>query len=142
MGWARANLLYELTAAPPEPGTIMESLLLLVWRARQEIRFQETRSVVQAVLAASVGEGGEKEASEQLEKSWEQYLDEMYPYQRGTRKRADDSAMEVLLSEASKGPLVVTPLVPLTKGKSKLRKQQMASGELRAPKYRKRRRGR
>jgi hypothetical protein len=121
----------------------MESLILLVWRARQEIRLQETRAVVQAVLAAASDESNAKEASDQLQKSWEAYLDELFPYHRGTRKRADQAAMEVFLREMSRGPLTVTPLTPLTKGKSKLYKQKMAAQqEPQAPKYRRRKRGR
>lgn len=119
----------------------MESLILLVWRARQEIRLQETRSIVQAVLAGAADEDGAKEASEQLQKTWEAYLDELFPFQRGTRKRADQAAMEVFLKEMAKGPLTVTPLTGLTKGRSKLvkRKSEATAGP---PKYRRRRRGR
>jgi hypothetical protein len=103
---------------------------------------QETRAVVQAVLAAASDESNAKEASEQLQSSWEAYLDELFPFQRGTRKRADEAAMEVFLKEVARGPLSVTPLTPLTKGKSKLRKQQMATKGPKKPKYRRRKRGR
>ena len=119
----------------------MESLILLVWRARQEIRLQETRAIVQSVLAAAADESGAKEASEQLQKTWEAYLDELFPYQSGTRKRADQAAMEFFLKEMSRGPLTVTPLTALTKGRSKLvkKKEEVKAGP---PKYRRRKRGR
>ena len=120
----------------------MESLILLVWRARQEIRLQQTRAIVQATLAAAADESNAKEASEQLQQSWEAYLDELFPFQRGTRKRADEAAMEVFLKEFARGPLTVTPLTPLTKGKSRLHKQKMAARGPQEPKYRRRRRGR
>jgi hypothetical protein len=113
---------------PPEPGSPLESLILLVWMARQEIRMQETRSVVQAVLAASAEGDSVKAASEQLQKTWEAYLDELFPFQRGLRKSGDKAAMEFFVKEALKGPLVVTPLVPLTKVRSKLRTRYLDEG--------------
>jgi hypothetical protein len=106
---------------PPEPGSPLESLIVLVWMARQEIRMQETRSIVQAMLAATAEGENIKAANDQLQKSWEAYLDELFPFQRGLRKSSDKAAMEFFVKEALKGPLKVTPLVPLTKVRSKLR---------------------
>jgi len=96
--------------------------------ARQEIRMQETRAVVQAVLAASAEGDNVKAASDQLQKTWDAYLDELFPFQRGLRKSSDRAAMEFFVKEALKGPLRVTPLVPLTKVRSKLRTRYLDEG--------------
>lgn len=105
---------------PPAPGTPLESLMILVWRARQDIELQKTRSMVQAVLAAA---SEAEEANNQLKESWQDFLDGLYPYQRGSRKRADDAAMEYLKREVAKGPLTVTPLQPIGRTRSKLKTQ-------------------
>jgi hypothetical protein len=105
---------------PPEPGSPLESLMLMVWRMRQDIELQKTRAVVQAVVAAA-GEG--EEASKQLESAWNDFLDEHQPYKRGTQKRQDGGAMEYLMEEVKRGPLKVIPLQPVGQASSKLRKR-------------------
>jgi hypothetical protein len=135
--------MYEKMASPPEPGTLMESLILLVWRARQEIQMQQTRALVHAVTAAAAGEGNEKEATDQLHKAWSDYLDELFPFQKGKRSNADNAAMGALQRELKRGPLSVTPLRSLSGG-SKLRKRRSPPPppEESKPRYRRRRRGR
>lgn len=120
MGWARANVLYDLQKVPPKPGTPLESLMLLVWQMRQTIRLQETRAIVQAILAAGSEDQGMHKAAEEV---WNKYTDELMPYQRGIRKKQDQSAIDFLKKEAARGPLKVTPLVPLHKPRSKMRKR-------------------
>lgn len=119
MGWARANLLYDLLDSPPKPGTPLESLMLLVWQYRQTIRLHETRAIVQSVLAA---QGDSQELQKAAQSAWESFMDELLPYQRGQRKRHDQAAIDYLKQEAARGPLKVTPLVPLHRPKSKLRR--------------------
>jgi hypothetical protein len=109
-------MIYEMMAEPPKPGTPLESLMLLVWRARQDIKMQETRAVVQATLAA--GAEGEQKYMEQV---WQDYLDEMYPFLRGRKKKGDEAAMTYFKKVSDEGPLYVKPLAPLTQVRSKLR---------------------
>lgn len=90
---------------------------------------QETRSIVQAMLTATAEEENIKAANDQLQKSWDNYLDELFPFQRGIRKSSDKAAMEFFVKEALKGPLKVTPLVPLTKVRSKLRTRYLNTDE-------------
>jgi len=120
VGWARANVLYDMQKAPPKPGTPLESLMLLVWQMRQTIRLQETRAIVQSLLAANTEDQALQKATKE---AWDSYVDELMPYQRGARKRQDKSAIDFLKQEAARGPLKVTPLVPLHKPRSRMRKR-------------------
>ena len=113
-------MLYDLLRVPPKPGTPLESLMLLVWQMRQTIRLQETRAIVQAIIAANSDDQGIQKA---LKESWDTFTDELMPYQRGNRKRQDQTAIDFLKQEAKRGPLKVIPLVPLHKPRSKLRKR-------------------
>lgn len=122
MGWARANILYEKLEGPPEPGTPLESVILMVWMARQEIEMQNTRAIVQSVLAASTEA---PEAGKELQESWRDYIDSIFPFQRGSRKSADRAALEYLVSEVQRGPLAVTPLAPVGRVRSKLRTRHL-----------------
>ena len=94
--------------------------MLLVWRMRTDIEVQKTKAIVQAVLAAA-SEGDVASANKQVMTAWDQYLDEAYPFKRGSRINADQAAMEYLKKEAARGPLKVIPLQPLAKGRSKIR---------------------
>lgn len=93
--------------------------MLLVWQYRQTIRLHETRAIVQSVLAA---QGDSQELQKAAQSAWESFMDELLPYQRGQRKRHDQAAIDYLKQEAARGPLKVTPLVPLHRPKSKLRR--------------------
>jgi len=96
--------------------------MLLVWRMKQDIELQKTRSIVQAVVA-SASEG--EKANKQLQEAWQDLLDEMYPFQRGQRKRADQAAMDYLRKEVSRGPYRITPLQPVGKAQSRMRTRYM-----------------
>lgn len=129
MGWARANLIYETLTGPPTPGTPMESLMLIVWRMRQDIRMNETRVIIQSILAAAP-EAGEQ-AGKSMQEAWKDYTEEIFPFQRGQRRGADDAAITYLKREAARGPLKVTPLQGLSKGKSRLKRRQAEVAEKR-----------
>jgi len=94
--------------------------MLLVWHMRQTIQLPETRDIVQAITAAQSEDQGLQKA---IKESWESFVDELMPYQRGTRKRQDQSAIDFLKKEVARGPLKVIPLVSLRKPRSKLRKR-------------------
>lgn len=95
--------------------------MLLVWRMRQDIEFQKTRVMVNATLASAAQGDMIESANKQLQEAWQDYLDEVYPYQKGQRVRTDQAAIEFLKQEVAKGPLTVTPLQPVGKATSKLK---------------------
>jgi hypothetical protein len=73
------------------------------------------------VSAASEGEKSNK----QLQEAWQDLLDEMYPFQKGQRKKADQVAMDYLRKEVSRGPYRITPLQPVGKAQSRMRTKYM-----------------
>jgi hypothetical protein len=81
---------------------------------------QKTRALVQATLAAAADS---EQGNKNLRESWQDYVDEMFPFQRGQRKRDDQAAIDYLKKMAAEGPLTVKPLQTLNKPKSKLKKQ-------------------
>lgn len=125
MGWARANVLYELLDKPPKPGTPLESLILMVWQMREMIRLRETRAITQAILSA----GSEREEMHKAAMdAWDNFVDEFMPYQRGKRKRQDHTAVNFLKEEVARGPLRVVPLVQLGKPRSRLKSKEVRRG--------------
>ena len=97
---------------PPIPGTPMESLMLLVWRMRQDLRLQETRAIAHAIIVSANPE--RSDADKILSTVWDDYRNALLPYQVGMMKNQDQAAIEYLKKEVSRGPLKVVPLAPLT----------------------------
>lgn len=95
--------------------------MLMVWRMRQDIEFQKTRVIINANIAAAAQGDAIEGANKQLQEAWQDFLDEMYPYQKGRRVRTDQAAIDFLKQEVAKGPLTVTPLQPVGKAASKLK---------------------
>lgn len=95
--------------------------MLLVWQMRQAIQLHETRVIVQAIIA---GNSESQDVQKAAQTAWENYMDELMPYQRGRRKRQDQAAIDYLRREVARGPLNVIPLVPLHRPKSKLRSRR------------------
>ena len=106
---------------PPAPGTPLESVMLLVWRMRQDIEFYRTRVMINSVMAAAAQGDNIQKANKELQDAWQDFIDEVYPYQKGQRMRVDEAAIEFLKREVAKGPLTVTPLQPVGKAASKLK---------------------
>lgn len=130
MGWARSNLIFETLSEPPKPGTPLESLMLLVWRMRQDVRQYETRALVHAILAAAP-EADEK-THKNMQDAWKDYTEELFPFQRGQRRNENEAAVDYLKREVARGPLKVTPLQTLgTRAKSRLKRRHAEVSESR-----------
>ena len=110
---------------PPVPGTMVESLMLLVWRARQDIRALETKAIVNAIIIGS--QEGTAELNRLLQSSWTDYMDALFPSSKHKSKTQDQKALEFMHQEIKRGPLKVIPLEPLTKG-GKRRQVRKAKG--------------
>lgn len=122
-------MMYETMTEPPAPGTPLESLMLMVWRMRQDIEMQKTRAVVNAVIAASSAGEAAEGANKTLNESWQDFLDDMYPFQKGQRNKTDKAAIDFLKREVAKGPLKVVPLQPIGKARSKLKTRYLRREE-------------
>lgn len=130
-------MVYDMLAVPPAPGTPMESLMMMVWRMRQDVKHSETRAIIQALIAtASEGEG----ANKNMQNAWTEYTEELFPFKRGLKKRSDQAAIDYLKREVAKGPLRVVPLQPLGKARSRMKNRQaeVEAMKLRRPKGRRR----
>lgn len=98
MGWARANLVFDLARDPPEPNTLREYVFLEVARHRTQTRISEVRATAQAAL-------GGKDA----EKAFIEY--------QNTLRRVDvqqqrANEKEILDAWIRHGPLLVQPAKP------------------------------
>lgn len=111
---------YEMMAEPPTPGTLMESLMLLVWRMRQDVEFQRTRVLANAIIV-SAQQGGENDKI--LRESWEAYRGALLPYQKAMTETQDKKAMDFLRREISAGPLKVIPMQSLNQGALRRRRR-------------------
>ena len=123
LGWARANILYDKAKKPPQAGSLMEIVFILLWRMRQEIEFQRTRSIVQAVILAGA------ENSEDISKAFQVFTDASFPYQPAKEKEEKLSMKQVLDKEVSKGPLSLTIMEQPTKSDRAKLKRGLAALE-------------
>lgn len=109
-------MLYNLASGPPEPGTLLESIFLLVTRLRQESRYLETRLLVEALLSA-------KTEGNSLQDSYNQYTDAMFPFAAATRDKNKKKAKKVMEEWVGKKALRVRALAdPNKKVRSKMHK--------------------
>ena len=76
-------MFYEKLSKPPEPGTLVEMLCLILWKARQAIDLAEARAQAQAAL-------GGKEAIE----AFNEYRDMMNRVEREDRNKKMAQALE------------------------------------------------
>jgi hypothetical protein len=112
---------YEMMSEPPTPGTLMESLMLLVWRMRQDVELQRTRALANAIIVSSQqGDSNDKI----LRESWTAYRDALLPYQKVMTETQDQKAMDFLKREVARGPIKVQPLQSLSQGTFRRRRRQ------------------
>jgi len=96
-------MLYDLADGPPEPGTLLESLFILIAKRRLEAKYLETRLLMEAVLAPHVKENKLTDASKM-------YLNSLFPHLYKERKDKDQEAKEAMKHWVSRGPMRVTAL--------------------------------
>jgi len=67
-------MLYDLSQAPPEPGSLLESVFLVLTKRRQEQEFLRTRVLVEATLAPHL------EGKSKISETFGDYMNAMFPY--------------------------------------------------------------
>jgi hypothetical protein len=103
----------------------MESMMLMVWRSRQDIRLYETKTVANAIMIA--GQAPSAELNRELQKTWTDYREALFPFSKGIEKTQDSKALDYLRSQIKQGPLKIIPLEPLTQGgKRRMRNRRQA----------------
>lgn len=118
LGWARANMMYDMLREPPPPGSPLESMMILLWRMREDIRYHHSRVLVQSSIDPDDGKA--------TKDAWAEYTDVFYPYLKEKRRRDDKAALKFLMSEVKKGAFRVRPIAPLHRSKIRERTKRNA----------------
>jgi len=98
-------MLYDLADGPPPPGSLVESVFLVIAKRRQEAQFFQAKMIMEASLAAHVEKGGEI-----LDKTYRAFKDSMFPFLAGSEKREAKKQKKLLDSWTKGGPMKVKPL--------------------------------
>ena len=101
--------MYDMMREPPPPGSPVESVMLLVWRMRQECEYNALRALVQSAIDPDQGKS--------TQDAWTAFSDSFYPYLTEQKRKGDKAALDYLMREVARGPLKIIPLVPLIKSR-------------------------
>jgi hypothetical protein len=96
-------MLYDILDGPPEPGSLLESVLMVLSKRRMEAVYFSNRMLAHAVLAPHTGGDGLKDAMEE-------YTNSMFPFLAEHRTERERLAKEALDQWTSKKALVVKPM--------------------------------
>lgn len=117
-------MLYDLASGPPAPGSLLESIFLLVSIRRREAELFQTQAIVTAILGAAA------EKYEIVESSLKEYRDAMFPFLESERTKRSDMAKEALKQWTSHKAFKVRPLwTAHSGGAKKLHSQLRKSAE-------------
>ena len=96
-------MLYDLADGPPRPGSLLESVLMIMAKRRSEVRFLETRVLVEAILAPHAKENT-------LSEAFKRYMDTLLPYLAKDSESDKEKQRRLLNKWVGGGPLRVKPL--------------------------------
>lgn len=94
--------------------------MLVLWRMRQQIEFQKSRSVITALLNQQGAE------PKYIESAYEDLRNSFFPFEKSEREEEISLLKKVMEKELARGPLSVKPMVDLTRDKMK---RKLAKGE-------------
>lgn len=97
-------MLYDLASSPPEPGSLLESIFLLITTRRREAELFQTEALISAVV------GTVSKDFEGIEKALEAYKAAMFPFLEAERGKRAAMAKEALKQWTSHVAFKVTPL--------------------------------
>lgn len=115
-------MLYDLAAAPPEPGSLLESVFLLVSLRRREAELYQTEVLMNAIMLA----GSENPSYELLDKAFQEYKNTLFPFIEAEKIKTDADTRKAL-EYWSKQVFHVKPLWQATKNRR--RSAQLRTGE-------------
>lgn len=104
VGWAKAQMLYQLAPEPPEPGTLLESVFLILTKMGQEEKFLQSRLMVEAILRPMA------ENSQGLQDAFRDYQDVIFPFLARGREDEKEKMRKAAKSWTAQGPMRVRPL--------------------------------
>lgn len=97
-------MLYDLASSPPEPGSLLESVFLLVSLRRREAELFQTESIITAIL------GAQSEKYEPIEDALKAYKNTMFPFIEAENLKRSELAKKALEQWTSHKALRVRPL--------------------------------
>lgn len=97
-------MLYDLASGPPEPGSLLESVFLLISLRRRESELFQTEAIITAVLAA----GSDK--FDPVENALKAYKDAMFPFLEAEKSKRSDMAKAALKQWTDHKAFRVKPL--------------------------------
>ena len=97
-------MMYERAMRPPEPGSPMEMVHLLVWKMRQNIEFHKSRATMQALLSIKGAE------DKTIMAAFDDLKEAFFPFDKNERKDELKKLKDEMLREISRGPLAITVL--------------------------------
>jgi len=101
--------LLKTLRAPPPPGSLQESALILLLMKLESVEHARFRALAQIQLDPESGI-----------KAFEEYMKIAFPYLEASKQRDKTDHMKLLASEVARGPLTVTAVAETT-GRSKLK---------------------
>ena len=107
MGWARAQMLYDLADGPPLPGSPLESIYLLTAKRRQEAELRKTEALAMAAAAPHLKDGGKL-----LSDALAEYRNVLMPFLSSVEKAREVDSKALLKHWTDKRAFVVRPLSP------------------------------
>jgi len=96
-------MLYDLAKEPPEAGSLLEFLMILVSKRRQEARIWETRVIAEAVLAPHAKE-------HHLSEFMNSYINSLFPYLAHKLENKEEAQRKELKRWTANKKLAVKPL--------------------------------
>jgi hypothetical protein len=83
-------MLYDLAATPPEPGSLLESIFLLIATRRREAELFKTEAIVAAVVGTAA------EDTEVIEKALTNFKNTMFPFLEAEKGKREEMAKKAL----------------------------------------------
>lgn len=106
-------MLYDTAARPPRPGSILETLFIMVQIRREASRLMEVRSVVQALQ-------DESETGQATQEAFNDFRLALMPYLMQDERDARKQFREVMNRELRMGPMRVRPVEVTPRVRSRL----------------------
>jgi len=106
-------MLYDLASGPPEPGSLLESVFLLLSLRRREAELFQTEAIITAVLGAGT------DKIEPIEEALKAYKSSMFPFLEAEKTKRSVMVKEALKQWTSHTAFRIKPLWAVADPKQK-----------------------
>lgn len=97
-------MLYDLATAPPEPGSLLESIFLLITTRRREAELFQTEALIASVVGATAKD------MDIVEKALTSYKNSMFPFLEAEKGKRSELAKQALEQWTSHTAFKIKPL--------------------------------